>query len=135
MGVGLEGGDLTIAGGIFGNTGIPHGVHHGAQVDGGSGPKFGFHCTARVALGFNTIDPGHVEGVVTGQIEPTSGNGEINEVGRAQEVITLLKIEGDVADISRVGHAYVIGPESLGNPQALAAGKVEENPAFLFIGE
>lgn len=116
MGIAFEGGHLTIAGGIFGNAGIPHGIHHGTQVNGRRGPEFGFHCTTRITLSFNTIDLRHIKSVATTGIKPSLGNREINEVGRAHKVITLLKIEGDVTDITRIGHADVIGSESLGNP-------------------
>ncbi len=58
----MTGGMATIAGGVFGNARVANGIHHGTQVDGGGGSKLSFHCAARVALFFDTIDSGDIEG-------------------------------------------------------------------------
>ena len=90
--VGFECGHLTIARGVFGNAWVAHGIHHGTQVNGGSGPELGLHGTAGVALLFNTVDFSYVKSLTAVGAVPALFNGKVDEVSRGHEVVAVFKI-------------------------------------------
>ena len=92
MRVGFESGHLTIARGVFGNAWVAYGIHHGTQVNGGSGPELGLHGTAGVALLFNTVDFSYVKSLTAVGAVPALFNGKVDEVSRGHEVVAVFKI-------------------------------------------